>query len=243
MTAPAPVASPGVDWTAPVHAREVAVPLAAAQLSAVLYLPPSSRGAVVVGHPSGICRLSSRERFGATVLARAGFATLLVDLVSEEEDCSGPTAAADVPLLADRFLACARWLSGHRRTSALPVGFVGVDAAAAAALVASASDPAGVFAVVTRGGHPERAAVALRLAPVPTLFLAASGAPVDAQDVAAQLTHGGPGAPRRLAVLPSPSGDFSEGDAFDQVLSLGAEWLSRWVGARPPRPGPGRSRS
>lgn len=242
MTAPAQVASPGVDWTAPLRAREVAVPLAATQLNAVLYLPPSSRGAVVVGHPSGICRLSSRERFGATVLARAGFATLLVDLVSEEEDCSGPAVAADVPLLADRFLACARWLSGHRGTSALPVGFVGVDAAAAAALVASAIDPAGVFAVVTRGGHPERAAAALRVAPVPTLFLAASGAPVDAQDVAAQVTHG-PGAPRRLAVLPSPSGDFSEGDAFDQVLSLGAEWLARWVDARPPRPGPGRSRS
>lgn len=231
-----------VDWAAPVREREVAVPLPASQLNAVLYLPASSRAAVVVGHPSGICRLSSRERFGATVLARAGFATLLVDLVSEEEDCAGPTAAVDVPLLADRFLACARWLAGHRRTSALPVGFFGVDAAAAAALVASAIDPAGVFAVVTRGGHPERAAAALR-APVPTLFLSASGAPVDARDVAAQVTHGGPGAPRRLAVLPSPSGDFSEGDAFDQVLSLGAQWLSRWVDARRPPPGPARPRS
>lgn len=229
--------APAVDWGAHVREREVAVPLPASQLNAVLYLPSSFRAAVVIGHPSGICRLSSRERFGATVLARAGFATLLADLVSEEEDCTGPAASADVPLLADRFLACARWLAGHRRTSALPVGYFGVDAAAAAALVAAAIDPARVFAVVTRGGHPERAGASLLLAQVPTLFLAASGAAVDPLEVAAQYTAGAPGAPRRLAVLPSPSGDFSEGDAFDQVLSLGADWLSRWVDAPLP-PGP-----
>lgn len=227
---------PAIDWAARVREREVAVPLLATQLNGVLYLPPSFRGAVVVGHSSGIRRLASRERFGATVLARAGFATLLVDLVSEDEDCTGPAAAADVPLLADRFLACARWLAEHRRTSAVPVGFFGVDGAAAAALVAAATDPAKVFAIVTRGGHPERAGASLLLAPVPTLFLAASGAAVNPLEVAAQYTASAPGAPRRLAVLPSPSGDFSEGDAFDQVLSLGAHWLSRWVDA-PPAPG------
>lgn len=220
-----------VAWATRVHERDVAVPLPASRLEAVLVLPASAHAAVVVGLPSCIRRLSSRERFGAGVLARAGLATLLVDLVSEEEDCVDGAAAADVPLLADRFLACARWLAGHHATRGLPVGFFGVDGAAAPALVAAAIEPSNVFAVVTRGGHPERAGAALLLARVPALFLAASGAPVDPLGVAAQHTGGVGWAPRRLVVLPSPAGDFSEGDAFDQTLSLGADWLARWATA------------
>ena len=174
--------------------RPVEVPLTRGSLGALLYVPPSPRGAVLIAQPSGIGRLSRQERFGAHSLARAGFTTLLVDLLTEEEDAVREGAHTDVPLLADRLLCAARWLGAMTR---LPLGYLGVGTAAVAALVAAATEPARVLAVVSRGSRPDHAGASLLLTRVPSLFIVAGNDPTETRRQSRRVR----------TVAPSPGGD------------------------------------
>src|SRR5690606_6699391 len=107
-------------------------------------------------HGSGSSRLSPRNRAVADALQQAGFATLLFDLLTPEED-SDPSARFDIPLLAQRLAATLRWLQADPALAALPIGLFGASTGAAAALIAAAAQPARVGAVVSRGGRPDLA--------------------------------------------------------------------------------------
>lgn len=206
--------------------RAVEVPAARSTLSALLYVPPQPRAAVIIAHPSGISRLSRRERFVAGSLARAGFTTLLIDLLTEEEDEVREGAHADVPLLADRLLCAARWLTTAPGGEGLPLGYFGVGTGAAAALVATAIEPSRVLALVSRGGRPDYAGASLLLTRVPSLFIVAGN---DAHELAANRAACGLSPHRRLDVVPSAGGSFLEGEALDRVTTLSAAWFTHWL--------------
>ena len=206
--------------------RAVEVPVAHCQLGGLMFVPPNPRAAVIVAHPSGISRLSRRERFVASSLARVGFTTLLVDLLTEEEDAVREGAHADVPLLADRLLCAGRWLATEGGAGDRPLGYLGVGNGAAAALVATAIEPNRVLAVVSRGGRPDYAGASLLLTRVPSLFIVTGN---DAHELAANRAACGLSPHRRLDVVPSAGGSFLEGEALDRVTTLSAAWFAHWL--------------
>ena len=206
--------------------RPVQVPASRCSLAGLLYVPSKPRAAVIIAQPSGISRLSRRERFVAGSLARAGFSTLLIDLLTEEEDEVREGAHADVPLLADRLLCAAHWLSAIGGAEALPMGYLGVAHGSAAALVATAIEPNRVQAIVSRGGRPDYAGASLLLSRVPSLFIVNGN---DPQELAANRAACGLSPHRRLDVVPSLGGTFLEEEAFDRVTALSAAWFLHWL--------------
>ena len=206
--------------------RPVEVPASRCSLGGLLYVPSKPRAAVIIAQPSGISRLSRRERFVASSLARAGFTTLLVDLLTEEEDDVREGAHSDVPLLADRLLSAARWLTTAGGADALPLGYFGVGSGSAAALVATAIEPNRVLALVSRGGRPDYAGASLLLTRVPSLFIVNGN---DQRELAANRAACGLSPHRRLDVVPSVGGAFLEGEAIDRVATLSAAWFLHWL--------------
>ena len=215
-----------LDWGTDVDEHEVSIPVSGGALGARLCRPPSPRAAVVMGHPGALAHLASRERFAASLLARAGFATLLVDLVTDDEDWRDASAADDVPLLALRLSSAAHWLAGLPGLASRPLGYLGVDGAAPSALVAAAFDVGRVFAVVTRGGHPEQAGASLVLTHVPTLNI--QGSPDDAAFGGSRWSAGASHLQQRL-VLPVAPDALGEGPALDRVISATAAWFTFWL--------------
>jgi putative phosphoribosyl transferase len=195
-------------------------------VGALMYRPSKPRGAVIIAQPSGICRLNRRERFVASSLARVGFLTLLVDLLTEEEDEVREGAHGDVPLLADRLLGVARWFGAYGAGGRLPLGYLGVGAGAAAALVATAIEPHRVLAVVSRESRPDYAGASLLLTRVPSLFIVVGA---DSEALAANRAACGLSPTRKLEVLPRVEGTFLEAELFDRMTTLSAEWFTRWL--------------
>jgi putative phosphoribosyl transferase len=228
-----------LDWGAELDEREVSIAVPGGTLGARRFLPQRPRAAVVVGHPGALRHLTSRERFAAGLLARAGFATLLVDLLTDDEDARDGSAGEDVPLLALRLSSVGHWLARERALGELPLGYLGVDGAAAAALVAAAFDGGRVFAVVTRGGHPERAGASLLLTHVPTLIIhGLDDVPAQTAFTGARWSAGDSHLRQRL-VLPVSSSALGDGPALDRVMSASAAWFTFWLdGLELPRPAP-----
>lgn len=208
--------------------QPVDVPVARdVNVGALMYRPPVPRGAVIIAQPSGICRLNRRERFVAASLARVGFLTLLVDLLTEEEDEVREGAHTDVPMLADRLLSAARWLGAFGASTRLPLGYLGVGSGAAAALVATAIEPHRVLAVVSRESRPDYAGASLLLTRVPSLFIVVGNDPKAlAANRAAACGHS---PTRRLEIIPSASSTLFEGEALDRMTSLSVKWFTRWL--------------
>src|SRR5438067_7140701 len=124
-------------------------------LEGTLALPSAAPGVVVFAHGSGSSRHSPRNRFVARSLREAGLATLLIDLLTVEEERSDAATGRlrfDIRLLAGRLAGITDWLGAHPETRGLPIGYFGASTGAAAALVAAAQRPAMVAAIVSRGG-------------------------------------------------------------------------------------------
>src|SRR5262245_50268567 len=142
----------------------VRLPVGSIQLEGALTLPDPARAVVLFAHGSGSSRHSPRNRRVAATLNQAGLATLLLDLLTgEEESVDWRTAHLrfDVSLLADRLVAATDWLADQPTTRDLATGYFGASTGAAAALFAAAARPDGVGAVVSRGGRPDLAGPAL----------------------------------------------------------------------------------
>src|SRR5687767_13105402 len=139
-----------------------------------LTLPADARGVALFAHGSGSSRHSPRNRHVARVLREAGLGTLLMDLLTrDEEQAEARTGHLrfDLPLLARRLETALDWLEGDAETRDLPVGLFGASTGGGAALVAAAARPEGVRAVVSRGGRPDLAGPALALVGAPTLLI------------------------------------------------------------------------
>lgn len=206
------------------------------ELGADLEVPLLARGLVVFAHGSGSSRRSPRNRFVAEHLQQAGLATLLFDLLSEEEDRreggAGPLRFA-IPLLRGRLTAVVDGLAARPELRELPLGLFGASTGAAAALGTAAERPERVRAVVCRGGRPDLASPWLAQVRCPTLLVVGS---LDRtvlglnHQAARQL-----GGPHRLDVVDGAGHLFEEADSLDAVADLAAEWFGQWLPLRPGR--------
>jgi len=190
-------------------------------LQGSLDLPPSAEGLVIFAHGSGSSRLSPRNRFVADALGQAGLATLLFDLLTEEE-AQDRTNVFDIPLLADRLQAAARWARNRSPTRSLPVGYFGASTGAAAALQAAAADKE-IAAIVSRGGRPDLAGPVLGFVEAPTLLIVGAKDPeVLALNRAAQRRLR---CENRLEIVPGASHLFEEPGTLEVVVELARSWF------------------
>jgi putative phosphoribosyl transferase len=206
----------------------VRIPVPAAGLDGDLVVPAGATGVVLFAHGSGSSRHSSRNRMVAARLQAAGYATLLMDLLTpEEEQVDNRTRHIrfDIPLLASRLTGAIRWLSERHDTAGLPVALFGASTGAAAALQAAAEVPELVNVVISRGGRPDLAGDALERVRTPTLLI------VGSRDVevlalnraaAARLTG-----PTEIAVIPGATHLFPEPGSLDRVVELALDALRR----------------
>jgi putative phosphoribosyl transferase len=207
--------------------RDVAIRLdGAGTMRGTLRVPPQRRGLVVFAHGSGSGRLSPRNRYVADVLHQAGLATLLVDLLTAQEEAIDRRTAHlrfDIPLLAARLVRAKDAAAGWRETAKLRVGYFGASTGAAAAITAAAAEPGGVAAIVSRGGRPDLARDALRRIDAPTLLLVGGADPVvlELNREAMQLMR----APAQLVVIPGATHLFEEPGALEEVAQLARDWF------------------
>ena len=156
------------------QAQLLRIPSHGAMLNADLVIPVDARGIVLFAHGSGSSRHSHRNQFVARMLQESGFGTLLMDLLTtEEEHLDNQTREFrfDIDLLANRLLATVDWTAVQPTLKHLPIGLFGASTGAAAALVAAAKRPDLVRAVVSRGGRPDLAGDALKQVKAPTMLI------------------------------------------------------------------------
>jgi putative phosphoribosyl transferase len=215
-----------------VHERVVHLQLAGGgKLTADLAVPDDAHGLIVFAHGSGSSRLSSRNRAVAGFLWGGGFATLLLDLLTTEEervDTITREHRFDISLLAERLVAALDWAAGDNELRKLPSGLFGASTGAAAALVAAARRPSRVHAVVSRGGRPDLAgAAALGLVRAPTLLIVGGydTQVIDLNVKAMHLLH----SMKRLEIIPRATHLFEEPGALDQVAALARDWFANYI--------------
>jgi putative phosphoribosyl transferase len=210
---------------------QVRVEAGPVQLEGNLIIPEEARGAVLFAHGSGSSRHSPRNRFVADRLHEAGLATLLIDLLTEEEGAVDQYTAQhrfDIGLLAERLVGATEWLAKDRRTAGLSVGHFGASTGAAAALVAAARLPHVVSAVVSRGGRPDLAGDWLLSVQAPTLLLVGGDdEPVIGLNEEALSPLAAP--IKKLVIVPGATHLFEEPGELEEVARLAADWFARYL--------------
>jgi putative phosphoribosyl transferase len=206
-----------------VAARRVTVVADDVALPGDLVVPTFAVGAVVFAHGSGSSRLSPRNAYVAGVLNEARLATLLFDLLTDDEALDRANVF-DVPLLARRLLAATRWLRAQPEVGSLPIGYFGASTGAAAALWAASEAAAGVRAVVSRGGRPDLAYPRLGLVRAPTLLVVGGADPV-VHELNRNATADLRSCEHELAVVPRATHLFEEAGALERVAELAARWF------------------
>lgn len=206
--------------------EEVDIPCGAVRLRGSLHLPPQCAAVVVFAHGSGSSRHSPRNRYVASVLQDAGLGTLLLDLLTTEEE---PVRANvfDIALLAGRLAAARRWLGTRQDTSQCRIGYFGASTGAGAALWAAAEADAQVAAVVSRGGRPDLAGPRLAAVRAPTLLIVGGADPqvlaLNRQAMALMQ------APARLEVVPGATHLFEEPGTLARAATMAAEWFTQFL--------------
>ncbi|MBL0141698.1 MAG: dienelactone hydrolase family protein [Betaproteobacteria bacterium] len=196
-------------------------------LEGMLSVPPGAHGVVLFAHGSGSSRLSPRNNFVAAQLRHEGLATLLIDLLTPEED-HDRERRFDIPLLVERLHDAVQWLAAEPATQGLPVGIFGASTGAAAALQLAAVVPSKVAAVVSRGGRPDLAGiVSLERVKAPTL-LVVGGA--DTQVLAMnEAAYAHLHCPKALFIVPGATHLFEEPGTLEVAASHAAEWFARYL--------------
>jgi dienelactone hydrolase len=209
------------------HEREVQIAVASGHLHGNLVIPQQAEGIVLFAHGSGSSRHSPRNRYVAEVLQETGLATLLLDLLTlDEENVDRQThhLRFDIGLLAARLVAATDWLLREMATRELKIGYFGASTGSAAALVAAARRPELIQAIVSRGGRPDLAGAALAHVQAPTLFI------VGGNDISVlhlnqeAMTH--ILVEKRLAIVPGATHLFEEPGALEKVAQLASQWFS-----------------
>lgn len=224
--------------------ESVLVPSGDVTLDGDLIVPGGARGIVLFAHGSGSSRLSPRNREVATGLRRAAFGTLLLDLLTgdeEREDVATAGHRFDIALLARRLVDAVDWLERRPDTADLPVGLFGASTGAAAALVAAAERPKQVAAVVSRGGRPDLAGDVLPMVVAPVLLVVGGSDPV-VLDLNREAT-GRLSVPHRTHVVAGATHLFPEPGALDQVTEAAAGWFRDHLTERADDERSGRSRN
>jgi len=217
---------------AQIERKAIKVPAGEVELAADLALPhldeTEARGIVLFAHGSGSSRKSPRNRHVADVLNRGAIGSILIDLLTEDEerlDVQTAELRFDIDLLTRRLTAITDWIGGQRDLKKLGLGYFGASTGAAAALAAAATRPEAVRAVVSRGGRPDLAGPALNRVHAPCLFIVGGDDSVVLdlnRDAIACLPRD---TKRRLEIIPGATHLFEEPGALDQVAELARDWF------------------
>ena len=198
-------------------------------LNGILNVPPHAKGIVLFAHGSGSSRFSSRNQFVASVLQKTRMATLLFDLLDEQE-AEDRAKVFDIRLLAQRLEQAAAWIRGNEQTRELALGYFGASTGAAAALVAAARQGKAVRAVVSRGGRPDLAEEALLQVQAPTLLIVGGDdEPVIELNrrALARLR-----CEKLLKIIPGATHLFPEPGALEKVANLASQWFQLHLAAK-----------
>lgn len=204
--------------------QELSIPVEAGKIQGTLAAPGKAIGVIVFAHGSGSSRLSPRNRYVASVLQQQGFATVLFDLLTPEEE-NDRTNVFDIELLATRVHLAERKV--RQLLPNLPVGYFGASTGAAAALVAAARFPKDVAAVVSRGGRPDLAGASLPNVMAPTLLLVGGNDDVVItmnQDAAKHMQ-----CKNELVIIPGATHLFEEPGTLEEVAKLAAAWFAKYL--------------
>lgn len=209
-------------------AESVTIPAGGVRLAGDLAVPPGATGVVIFAHGSGSSRHSSRNRYVAQVLNDAGFATLLMDLLTAAEEVADRQTAHlrfDIPLLAKRVAHATNFVLAAEQVARLPVGYFGASTGAAAALVAAAQRPDDVCAIVSRGGRPDLAAEDLPRVEAPTLLIVGEldTAVIEMNEEARRRMR----TEVSIEIVPGASHLFEEPGTLEQVARLARGWFER----------------
>jgi dienelactone hydrolase len=212
----------------PAAGRDVRVSAVGIELEGHLHVPDGAHGVVLFAHGSGSSRHSPRNQYVARMLRLVGLGTLLVDLLtSEEESVDQYTRYLrfDIELLAMRLLGATDWLRQQPETRDLAIGYFGASTGAGAALLAAAERPDLVRAVVSRGGRPDLAGPALIRVRAPTLLIVggADTPVIDLNERAMELLE----VEKELRIVPRATHLFEEPGALEEVARLAADWFVR----------------
>ena len=208
------------------HEHQVRITKGPLALEGILGLPPGSNGVIIFAHGSGSGRFSPRNNFVARQLQQNGLATLLLDLLTEDE-AEDRRKVFNINLLADRLLLAKAWLETDRRTAHLGLGYFGASTGAGAALQAAARDPSNIKAVVSRGGRPDLAESYLSRVTAPTLLIVGSyDFPVIEMNQAAYelLT-----CEKKLIIVPGATHLFEEPGTLEQVAEQASKWFQAYL--------------
>jgi putative phosphoribosyl transferase len=211
--------------------RNVQIPIARGLLEGDLVMPAQASGVVLFAHGSGSSRHSPRNRLVASVLQQAGLGTLLMDLLTQDEEArerAGAMLRFDIDLLATRLMTAAQWLENAAMAQGAPVGYFGASTGAAAALIAATARAGNVAAVVSRGGRPDLAgADVLARVQAPTLLLVGSRDPQVLELNREAYWH--LRCERRLEIIPGATHLFEEPGTLERVAEHARDWLTRFL--------------
>jgi dienelactone hydrolase len=207
--------------------RIVHIPANGIKLEGGLVIPSEAKGVVLFAHGSGSSRHSPRNNFVAQVLHKAGIGTLLMDLLTREEDFVYENRF-DIDLLTWRLERATQWVMEQQESKTLDVGYFGASTGAAAALQAAATFGPSIGAVVSRGGRPDLAMPALDRVQSPTLLIVGG-----LDDIVIDLNRKAYAelkAEKHLAIVPGATHLFEEPGTLQEAARLAAQWFSRHLG-------------
>jgi putative phosphoribosyl transferase len=212
--------------------NEVQIQAGRAVLSGDLTIAENAVALVLFAHGSGSSRHSPRNQFVARTLNDAGLATLLFDLLTQEEeaiDIQTREHRFNIDMLAERLVHATKWAKQQEETRDLRIGYFGSSTGGAAALVAAAEIPRDVGAVVSRGGRPDLAGDALPKVQAPTLLIVGGN-----DDIVIELNEMARDQMRcevKLEIVPGATHLFEEPGALEEVAKLASDWFVNYIGA------------
>jgi putative phosphoribosyl transferase len=215
---------------AAIHKELITIVAGSVEVEGMLEMPANAKGVVLFAHGSGSSRHSPRNNYVAGEIRRVQLGTLLMDLLTPDEDRNYQTRF-DIPLLTERLNVAIDWLANHEGTRTLPIGLFGASTGAAAALQAAAIHGDAIGAVVSRGGRPDLAGRdALERVSAPTLLIVGG-----LDDVVIELNRSAYAAlrcPKQLEIVPGATHLFEEPGALETVAGLAAEWFENHLARR-----------
>jgi putative phosphoribosyl transferase len=207
--------------------NEVEIQIDSIFLKGNLAVPERPKGIVLFAHGSGSSRLSPRNSYVAEILEGAGFATLLFDLLTEEEDRAYENRF-DIDLLTDRLIAATKWVNAQSHLKNLPIGYFGASTGSAGAINAAAHLKGEIKAVVSRGGRPDlsrKSALASASSPI---LLIVGGKDNEVLQLHRQILphiH----AENKLEIIPDATHLFEEPGALEKVAQLATDWFLKYL--------------
>ncbi|MGB5203681.1 dienelactone hydrolase family protein [Eudoraea sp.] len=204
--------------------KTIEIPLNQVVLKGNLFIPEKARALVLFSHGSGSSRLSPRNNYVAGVLQHEGLATLLFDLLTEEEDRLYKTRF-NIDLLTQRLIEVTEWIKTQKETKGLQLAYFGASTGAASALSAAAYFGDEIAAVVSRGGRPDLAMSELYKVTAPTLLIVGGWDKVVI--VLNQKAYGNLRCERKLEIIPGATHLFEESGKLEAVAAVSAKWFTK----------------